>query len=222
MFFAIQAAPIHSLSDAAAALQTAALGHSDALNIGHDRMLRDYGCLWMLMRSRISLSRLPIERPRVETFLRRPRPTASVRDFTVFDGDEVVGTAVQTWVLADAQTRRLVNLKHIDCLFSLPAPTPERTELPERFALPDSLPIVDRRRIRPDEIDENGHLNNVCYIRRAEGLFPAPQSALTIHYERECFADELLTLEASPDGCVRGVRENGEISFRAQFRREIL
>ena len=41
------------------ALERAATDHADALNIGHDRMVADFGSLWMLVRSRLELTRLP-------------------------------------------------------------------------------------------------------------------------------------------------------------------
>lgn len=220
MIFSIATAPIGSMSDAVAALQTAAIGHSELLQIDHDRMLRDYGCLWMLVRCSVRLSRLPVEAPRVETFLRRPTATASVRDHTILDGDTPVGTAVQTWALVDAEKRRLVNLKHIDCLWSLPTPSPERTALPTRAALPDGLTLAAQWQIRPDEIDSNGHLNNVQYIRHSERLAPADCTALDVQFDRECFAGETLCLETAPGFFVRGVKESGEVSFRLRLWRE--
>ena len=75
MIFSVSTAPIRSMSDAVAALQTAAIGHSEVLHIDHDRMLRDYGCLWMLVRCSVRLSRLPEHAAHIETFLRRPTAT---------------------------------------------------------------------------------------------------------------------------------------------------
>ena len=220
MIFSISAAPICTMSDAVAALQDAAIGHSEALHIDHDRMLRDYGCLWMLVRCGVRLTRLPIERPRVETFLRRPTATLSVRDYTIFDGDETVGTAVQSWVLVDAEKRKIVNLRHIDCLWTLPTPTPERTALPLRPSLPAALTERAQWKIAPNEIDSNGHLNNVRYIRHAEALAPTGCNALDVQFDRECFAGETLHLQTAPDFFVQGVKDSGEVSFRLWLRRE--
>ena len=220
MIFSISAAPICTMSDAVTALQDAAIGHSEALHIDHDRMLRDYGCLWMLVRCGVRLTRLPIERPRIETFLRRPTATLSVRDYTILDGDETVGTAVQSWVLVDAERRKIVNLRHIDCLWTLPTPTPERTALPLRPSLPSVLTERAQWRIAPDEIDGNGHLNNVRYIRHAEALAPTGCTALDVQFDRECFAGETLHLQAAPDFFVQGVKDSGEVSFRLWLRRE--
>lgn len=220
MIYSIQTAAARTMTDVVAALQEAAIGHSVVLHIDHDRMLRDYGCLWMLFRCSVRLARLPINVPRVETFLRQPTNTTSIRDHTIFDGAEQVGTAVQTWALVDAEKRKIINLKHIDCLASLQTPAPERRELPHRLELPDALTAAAEWRITPDEIDDNGHLNNVRYIQHAEALLPPGCNALDVQFDKECFAGETLQLETAPGGFVRGVKENGEISFRLRLWRE--
>ena len=86
---------VKTLSDVADAMQETILAHSDDLNIGHDRMVSDFHCLWMLLRIRITVDRLPIRALRVRTWLRRPGPAVSVRDFALYDGDEEVGSALQ-------------------------------------------------------------------------------------------------------------------------------
>ena len=220
MIYSIQTAAAHTMTDVVAALQEAAIGHSVALHIDHDRMLRDYGCLWMLFRCSVRLARLPILTPRIETFLRQPTNSASIRDYTIFDGAEQVGTAVQTWGLVDAEKRKIVNLKHIDCLCSLPTPTPERKQLPRRPEQPEVLTAAAEWRVTPDEIDDNGHLNNVRYIRHAEALLPPGCNALDVQFDKECFAGETLRLETAPGGFVRGVKESGELSFHLRLRRE--
>ena len=63
---------VKTLSDVADAMQETILAHSDDLNIGHDRMVSDFHCLWMLLRIRITVDRLPIRAPARQTWLRRP------------------------------------------------------------------------------------------------------------------------------------------------------
>ena len=91
-----------------------------------------------------------------------------------------------------------------------------------RLALPENMTVSTHWTVQPQEIDSNGHLNNVAYIRHAEALAPKGCTLLEVVFDRECFAGETLTLEtAQADGCfVRGVKENGEESFRARFWKE--
>ena len=208
-----------SLTEVMAALQDAAIAHSLDLRIDHDRMLNDFGVLWMLVRCAVDLRRLPVGALRVQTFLRRPTAASSIRDFSLYDGEGLCGTAVQCWVLADAKTRKIVNLKNIPVMWSLPAPVPERTDTVKRVPLPEDLTDAAAWTVAPGEIDNNGHLNNVVYVRHAEALQDQPCTGLEIQFDRECFAGEVLRLQTC-GGFVRGVKADGAESFRCRFRKE--
>lgn len=212
-----------SLSDVMSALERAAVGHAIDLHIDHDRMLADYGCLWMVVRCRLVLSRLPEGAFTVKTWLRRPTAAISNRDFSIFDASGELGSAVQTWVLADEKERRIVPMKSVAALWELPTPAPERTGALKRINLPPDMADTAQWEISPSLIDDNGHLNNVAYVRRAEALVPAACTGLEVIFDRECFAGETLTLQtAEGDGTfVRGVKSNGDESFRARFWRNI-
>ena len=95
------------------ALERAATDHADALNIGHDRMVADFGSLWMLVRSRLELTRLPAadEALTVRTWLRSPTPVMSVRDYDFCADGEVIGSAGPTTSgRMDAMSPRLLDL----------------------------------------------------------------------------------------------------------------
>ena len=208
-----------SLTEITAAMQDAAIAHSQELHIDFARMLRDFGVLWMLVRCAVDLTRLPIGALRLQTFLRQPNAAFSIRDFSLFDEEGCCGTAMQSWVLADAQTRKLVSLKSVPLLWSLPMPSPERTGVLKRIALPESLTDAAVWTVAPEEIDNNGHLNNVVYVRHAEALQEAPCTGLEIQFDRECFAGDVLRLQTG-EGFVRGVKADGCESFRCRFRKE--
>lgn len=208
-----------SLTEIVAAMQDAAIAHSLDLDIGFERMLRDFNALWMLVRLRVDLLRTPRGALRLQTFLRAPSAISSIRDFTLLDSSGVCGAAMQCWVLADADTRRLIPMKSVPALWSLPTPTPERTDMLKRIPLPDGLTDAALWTVAPEEIDGNGHLNNVVYVRRAEALQAAPCLGLEIQFDRECFAGEVLRLQACGD-FVRGLKADGSESFRCRFRKE--
>lgn len=214
----LRCGPARSLSDVMAALEKGAVAHSLDLNIGHDRMLNDFGVLWMLVRCRLHLLRHPQGELVLHTFLRTPNAALSNRDFDLFDAQGLCGSAVQTWVLADANERKLVNLKQIDALWTIPRPQPERTQTLRRINMPELVPTAQWT-VAPEEIDENGHLNNVRYVRHAEALTPGGALGLEAFFDRECFAGETLLLESGRgDGIfIRGVKENGSESFRMRF-----
>ncbi len=206
---------ICSLADAMAALESAATAHAIDLHIDFPRMLEEFGALWMIARSRLCMKRLPKNELRIRTWLRRPSAAVSNRDFALFDGQEEIGYAVQSWVLADVSARTILNMKKIPPLWSLPSPLPERSDVLKHLNLPE-LPTVEAWTIAPEELDRNGHLNNVRYIRRAEKYAPENALCLDVIFDHECFAGETLLLQAE-NGFVRGVKPDGTTSFRAQF-----
>ena len=133
------------------ALERAATDHADALNIGHDRMVADFGSLWMLVRSRLELTRLPAadEALTVRTWLRSPTPVMSVRDYDFCADGEVIGSAVHCWVLVNAEARHMIDLRQIPALWELPVHAPERkTRLrrPRRTGRCSRGPAVRRSR----------------------------------------------------------------------------
>ena len=89
-----------------------------------------------------------------------------------------------------------------------------------RLPLPETMTAAGAVRVTDAEIDDNGHMNNVAYVRRAQEAAPGLFRGLEVVYDRECFRGALLTLEhaAGADAqYVRGVLESGEESFRMRF-----
>ncbi len=213
--YEIRAENIASLSDVMAALEKAATAHAVDLEIDFPRMLNEFGALWMIVRSRLVLNRLPKGEILVKTWLRRPKTAVSNRDFAIFSDGEEVGCAVQSWVLADAAARSIISMKTVPPLWSLPTVQPERKDVLKRITMPE-LTSVETWEIQPQELDLNGHLNNVRYIRRAEKYAPEGATALDVIFDHECFAGEILTLQAN-DGYVQGIKPDGTVSFRAHF-----
>ena len=97
---------------------------------------------------------------------------------------------------------------------------PERKTRLRRLTLPETMTAAGAVRVTDAEIDDNGHMNNVAYVRRAQEAAPGLFRGLEVVYDRECFRGALLTLEHAADAdaqYVRGVLESGEESFRMRF-----
>lgn len=214
-FYEIVQKDVRTLSDMMSALEKAATGHAVDLGVDFPNMLEQYGALWMIVRSSLSLSRLPSGDVRVKSWLRTPNSAVSNRDFALFDDAGAFGDAVQSWVLVDAEQRSILNMKKIPILWTLPVPQPERKQVLKHISMPE-LPIVETWTVSAQELDLNGHLNNVRYIERAEKYAPEGALNLDVIYERECFAGETLTLHAG-SGFVCGRKSDGTFSFRAHF-----
>lgn len=212
-----------TLSDMAEALQQAAIAHSRVLCIDFDTMRKAHNVLWMIIRMRLTLTRFPNGEFSVQTFLRKPSSVISNRDFILSDARGCFGTAMQSWVLVDAVRRSVVPLRTAPELWEKPAPQPERTDRLRSLSLPPTAPAAQWA-VLPEEIDKNGHLNHVNYIRHAEALVPEGCTGLEILFDCECFAGETVFSEtASKDGSffVVGKKQSGEESFRARLWKEI-
>lgn len=206
---------IRCLADIMDGLEEAATVHAIDLQIDFPRMLNDFGVLWMIVRSQLRLKRMPQSTLRIKTWMRRTKAAVSYRDFALFDGEDAIGEAVQSWVLVDVNTRKLVYMKNIVPLWSLPFPQPERTNVPHRLSVP-LLPKVENFTVSAEELDFNEHFNNVHYIRHAEKYASEGALCLDVSYERECFMGETLALHAENDFvCI--MKPDGSVAFRAHF-----
>lgn len=206
---------VFSPAELSLALQAAADVHATDLNIDFDRMRRDFSCLWMIVRARAELSRPPMGEFSVQTSLRRPSAATSARDFSLFDAQGQFARAVQLWALVEEEKRKMVDLRRIAPLWEIPTAKTESDLRVPRLALP-ALQDMGTWTVEASEIDKNGHLNNVAYLRRVQSFAPRDFRAMTLYYDRECFLGETLRIEAA-GGCARIVGPDGSERFRCRF-----
>lgn len=215
--FSITAPPPQNLSQTMTLLQKAAEGHSLDLQIHYDRMLREFRSLWMIVRAKVHLDRLPRKEIRIDTWLRKPSSVVSIRDYAIYEGEEEIGYGIYAWTLVHADTRKLVSMKTVLPVLEAPTGEPERTAVLKRIPLPQDMEEKGIWIVTPEEIDGNGHVNNVCYVRHGEALCPGAMD-LEVIFDRECFPGEKIHL-LQKDGYVRGIKESGDECFRAHFWR---
>lgn len=213
----ITAPPPKTMAEAMTLLQKAAQAHSVDLEIDYDRMLNDFQCLWMIVRAKVHLDRLPTKEVRIDTWLRKPSAVASIRDYAIFEGEEEIGYGIYAWTIVHAETRKLVSMKTVPPIMEAPTLTPERTLALKRLPLPEDMEEKALWLVVPEEIDSNGHVNNVNYVRHGEALCPGALD-LEVIFDRECFPGEKISL-FQKDGYIRGVKESGDECFRARFGR---
>lgn len=215
--FSITAPPPQTMADTMTLLQKAAEGHSLNLQIDYDRMLKDFRCLWMIVRAKVHLDHFPKEEIRIDTWLRKPSSVASIRDYAIYEGDKEIGYGIYAWTIVHAETRKLVNMRSVPPILEAPTIAPERTAVLKRIPLPEDMEEKGLWVVSPQEIDANGHVNNVNYIRHGEELYPNALD-LEVIFDRECFPGEKISL-FQKEGFIRGVKENGDECFRGKFGR---
>jgi len=218
------------LSSLLSFLQNIATDHAEILEIGGDRMMREYGAFWMMVRSYLSLRRpitLGDEVVRIHTWHRGVGKTATVfRDFDIYAGDELVGEAVASWVMVDIAARRILKPSSLSAVVNSLRPEVVKDIIPAKVSMPEALVEAFRRPVWYSDTDINGHMNNTkyadvaCDAIRYEGCKDRFVSEMQISYLRESFpGDELGVLAASVgDNCfVRGVDDAGEARFEVRL-----
>lgn len=184
-------------------------GHSaDALGFGED-VLRERGLTWVLVRQQLRIRRLPAagERLRVRTW-----PSSCVRlgwrGYEIFDAaGRLLLEGVSGWAVMELRSRSLCSLPH-DLLRAYPADVHPVESIAARA--PARVPAVEREsplRVRHDDVDINGHVNNACYLSWLAECLPQEErstlSLLDISYRAETFpGEELISVcgAAEPDG----------------------
>lgn len=208
--------------------QAAATLHAEALGVGREVMTDRLNAVWMIVRTRVELTR-PIlygESVRARTYPVKGRGATLPRETELFVGDERVGSAHTFWVLANVDTHKLIR----------PAAFYEVAELPEqppRFAAPERIdPIeplgeAEPHRIRYSELDMNRHVHNTKYLDfaadhlRLEDMEGKWVSEFTVSFSEECVAGETVYIASAGDGgrtYVRGSGENGKTKFELELK----
>jgi len=213
-------------------MQNIATDHANSFGLGGDKMVADYGAVWMMARMYVRLSR-PIangDELRLTTWHRGADKTAVVnRDFDIFAGDERIGEAVISWVIVDVALRKLVKPLALTIVADSPVPCVVKDIVPGKIKPPEYMTQEMTRIVRYSDTDLNGHMNNTKYVDIAcdavqyEKLTGKFISEVQINYMQECFpGEELMISRGEQDGLeyVRGADKEGKVRFDVGLRIE--
>ena len=211
-------------------LQDMATEHAIILGLDGPRMAREFHVVWLMARLHLALDR-PIPFPgelTIQTYHRGVTKSAAVyRDFDIFLGEEQVGEATISWVLADLRDRKIVKPSSIPILLDSPRPAVVKDRIPEKIKMPEEMAEAMVRPVYYSDTDINGHMNNTKYADIAcdvirydlcKGQF---LREVQINYLQECFpGDEILVLRSRADGVdyVRGTDAAGVVRFEVSMR----
>ncbi len=153
-------------------VQEMAGSHVNAMAL--DPAPEEKGLLWVIIRHRVQISRLPCkgETIHLETW---PMPTtraAYPRSVVAYDeqGRELF-RSISLWVLMDKQSRAMVLPSKSGILIN---GLVRGNELPSPHSLPPALSGAStRRRVCFTDLDSNIHMNNCRYLEWAADLLPA-------------------------------------------------
>lgn len=211
-------------------LQDASAEHTAVCGCGRKEMVERYNVFWMLTRIQLQLTS-PIrwlDKLTIRTGHRGGRGILLYRDYELLVEGREVGNACALWVLADLNTRKLLNVTQTpipELIESAGGMTPKIRRLTALHP-PKELINVETRMMRYSDTDVNGHINNTKYAdfacdameleHRPEGCF---LSGLEITYHQECLPGEPIDIlkADTQDGCfVHG--EGADLSDRFDIR----
>lgn len=201
-------------------LQHGATTHAETWHCGREEMLRDYNCVWMIVRTWIKLQEpVPVRELELRTWTRPLSRSMSRREFDVLCDGRVIAEAVQGWVLTDVDTRRMRNMTGVSQMVAAPCCQDGKDAPLRRPSLPAERELLGRVTVRQEDIDINGHLNNAQYPRYALSVLPdRPVSEMLLSYSRECFVGDEIEIWGKTDGDTAWLQGlvNGHDSFDLQ------
>lgn len=212
-------------------MQEAATQAAETGGFGRELLMQRHNGFWMLTRMWYRLER-PLywgEQLTIHTWHRGGKGAVSYRDYDLYVGEELVGEGVSGWVLADAETHRLIRLSAVTEMAETYGGDLCKTRTLNKIKTPAELEKVEYRIMRYSDTDINGHVNNTRYADFAcDGLRMDKLSGerylaeMQIGYLMECRAGETLDILSGSyeDGRVYicGNDEDGKGRFEAAMR----
>lgn len=184
-------------------LQETATEAAIQLHVSREEMIRRYNVFWMLARAWYRLDK-PVfwdDQLTIRTWHRGGKGVSMYRDFDIYRNGEIIGEAVNVWVLADLETRSLHRLTNIQEFNDTSGGDMCKSKFLPKLRIPVELNIAEERQLHYSDCDVNSHVNNVRYCdfvcdalhmqRMGEGRFV---SSVQIGYLKECRAGENICL----------------------------
>lgn len=188
---------------------------------GGQALLLSRGCTWVLVKNRLTISRWPEPGEELEltTWPLTGRFGLYPRCIELRDGaGELLVKVESIWAIMDVESRTMlrgeergIRMEGVEEGRLAPQ---RRLTVPEGGEVHELIP-------QPEQIDENGHLNNAAYLDAAEALLPPSlrgrrPRAIAIDYEHEIPAGSRaeVRVAAEGDSCFfEGILE-GRVCFR--------
>jgi len=213
--------------------QEAAISHAENLGVGRGAMAST-NQVWLLSRMSVQVDRRPRygETVTVRTWPRGAEKLFTRRDYDILDADgQTAVRASSSWLIVDITKRRPLRPQSVvdampsnEGLDALPAAAVSLAEN-------SSLQKCREHPALYTDVDANGHVNNIGYIRWIENainpelLEQAKQMRLDINYLNEVLRNEIIGIWAAPIETPPPARafafegrKESQTAFRAELR----
>lgn len=129
------------------------------------------------------------------------------RDYLVFNAEKkLVAAASSTWTLIDTNSRKLSKIPETILKIGTPKNLKFLTRAEKRMVTPKSWHLDDVRRVRPYDLDWNGHVSNIVLVRymvellKSKGQEDQDIMKMLIHFKNEIATDAEVEVSGGNDG----------------------
>ena len=172
---------------------------------GGQTVLLSRGCTWVLVKNRLEISRWPQpgEALTLTTWPMKGRFGLYPRCFELRDAaGETMAEVESVWAIMDVESRSM--LRGEERGIELAEVEEGRLRPQRRLVMPEGGEICSLTPT-PEQIDENGHMNNAAYFDAVEPLLPAPlrdrrPRRISVEYEHEIPAGCSFELRVAAEG----------------------
>ena len=203
-------------------MEQASTDHVHALNLEQGQA-EGRTLFWVLNRMRVELQAMPQagEAIQIVTWPNEAKHGLYPRQYQIqSETGELLLRAVSIWTLMDSQTRKMA---HCSELAGRLRWADERDMSLPQSIKPMQMQKTVRRLARPEEMDQNRHINNANYVRWLETLLPEGYAlehrlrVFQINYVAELYPQDAVELHYDVDGDVMKVEghSGGRRSFAA-------
>lgn len=144
-------------------IQDAAWEHANVLGFGFDSISKK-SLIWALTRQKLIMKRWPKwgSQISVETWI-RPNDGYNLREFHIFEGDELIGESTTSWLTLNSETRRPAKFDRGD--FNLYQENKALTFVAQKVPVLKEYQKLATFDVRNSDIDVNRHVNNTRYAQ---------------------------------------------------------
>lgn len=187
-------------------LSALATEHAEMIHVWDPSMMGEYG--WIVSKMRLIVSRPPIfeQSLTMKTWPGKGSRVIFPRYYVVCDDKGVCVEGIGQWTMLDLKQRRIVMPSRVGITFPEQMADPLELKIETDFALRDDYEFVEKRQVRYEDIDTNGHLNNARYIAWITDCLELTYfesgyiGDLSIYFKKEVSPMQVVTIMKKEDG----------------------
>ena len=219
--------------------QEASISHAENLGVGREDLSLK-GQAWIISRMSVLVDRRPkyYENLTVRTWPRGFDKLFAIRDYQIKDcDDKAIVSARSAWLVVDIEKRRPIRpetvMDFLPLNEGLDVLSPDDNAV-KSLAEQENLKKISERKALYTDLDFNGHVNNVSYVKWIEDaldpqiLENAEKMRLDINYISEILSGEVVDILSAPiEGdkhtcfsgfALVGQKKDSSAAFRAELR----